>query len=368
MHKFIYLILAIMLAIIFATSGCTGETATPSATQPDTTTTTTSQPSTGETIELRFSTFIPPADVLAVTMENWAKDLEEQTDGRIEVTFFHSGSLASVPESLDAVSSGTADIAMLNTVPFPDRLPLSQVMGMPLMLFNSSEDAALAWWTLYNKYPEMQAEYTDKGIKVLWITMPGPNHIEGNKEIKTLDDLKGLKVGTETREEAKAFELFGASPVTVAGGEKYTSLERNVIDSSGQNFNGSRIWKTYQVATSFTENVDISFRVCPIAINLESYNNLPEDLKAIFDEATDGEAVSRISGQGNDNANAEAREIVDAYHKEHGNPGIYRLPDEEKAKLRELAMPINEEWVAEMEAKGLPGQAIFDDIQAMGAQ
>ena len=78
--------------------------------------------------------------------------------------------------------------------------------------------------------------------------------------------------------------------------------------------------------------------------------------------------MSRISGQGNDNANAEAREIVDAYHKEQGNPGIYRLPDDEKAKLRELAMPINEEWVAEMETKGLPGQAILDDIQAMGAQ
>jgi TRAP-type transport system periplasmic protein len=78
--------------------------------------------------------------------------------------------------------------------------------------------------------------------------------------------------------------------------------------------------------------------------------------------------MSRLSGQRHDEANAEARDIIEAYHKEQGNPGIYRLPDEEKAKLRELAMPINEEWVAEMESKGLPGQAIFDDIQAMGAQ
>jgi TRAP-type transport system periplasmic protein len=359
MQKFVYPILAIMLACIFATSGCTGGTTTPDAI---------SQTDTGEIVELRFSTFVPPADALAIMMEEWAKNVEEETDGRIKITFYHSESLASVPETLDAVTSGTADIAMLNTVPFPDRLPLTQVMAMPLMLFNSSEDAAHVWWTLYTKYPEMQAEYTDKGIKVLWTNMPGPNDIEGNKEIKTLDDLKGLKVGTETREEAKAFELFGASPVTLVAGETYTSLERNVIDASGQNFNSSRIWKTYQIAPFFTENVDISFRVAPVVMNLDSYNNLPQDLKTIFDEVTDGEAMSRLSGQRHDEANAEARDIIEAYHKEQGNPGIYRLPDEEKAKLRELAMPINEEWVAEMESKGLPGQAIFDDIQAMGAQ
>ena len=301
-------------------------------------------------------------------MGEWAKELEQRTDGRVKVSFFHAQSLVKMPELLDAVAAGTADMAFLNAGVSPDRLPLSQIMGLPVMLFGTSSQASQVWWALHNKYPAHQDEYIKAGVKVLWFQMPGPNQIEGKKEIKTLDDLKGLKAAVDTREELEAFQIFGAVPVISPGGDKYISLERNVVDTSTQNYNGSKTWKTYQVTSCITENVDISYRICPTIINLDTYNSMPEDIKKIFDEVSNGETWTKRAAQAYDESDAKCRSEIEEYHKAQGNPGIYRLPDDEKAKWRELTMPINDAWVSGVEAKGLPGKAMLADVQALAEQ
>lgn len=318
-------------------------------------------------VTLRFATFLPPRDVLSDVLNDWAQELKKRSDGKIRVVFYHSQSLVKIPEMLDAVMAGTADMAYLNTVPFPDRLPLTQIMGMPLMLFSKSEEATQVWWALYQKYPELQQEYASLGMKALFVGMPGPNQIEGRVPVKTLEDLKGLKAAVETREESKAFSLFGAAPVTLMASDKYTAMERGVVETSTQDYNGSIIWKTHQIAGSFTENVDISFRVNPVVINLKTYNSMPEDLRKIFDELNDGKYWSTQLGEASDKSNEKCKIELMAYHKKHNNDGIYVFPDAEKEKLRKLAMPINEAWIKEMEAKGLPGKAMFEDVQKMAA-
>lgn len=345
MKKFVYVILAVILIGVTALSGCGGEK---SAETP---------------IELRFATFIPPTDVYAVNLGEWAKELEEKTNGRLKVTFFHAQSLLKMPEMLDGVASGTADMAFFNAGIYPDRLPLSQIMGLPIMMFETSAQAAQTWWDIHNKYKEHQDEYTKAGVKALWFQMPGPNQLEGNKRIETLNDLNGLKVAVDTREEIEAFKLLGAAPVLVAGGDKYISLETNVVNSSTQNFNGSKTWKTHQVAKYITENVDISYRICPTIINLDTYNSFPADIKKIFDEVSNGAVWTKRAALAYDESNAKYRTEIEDYHKAAGDPAIFRLPDSEKAKWRDMLVPIKEGWTSGVETKGLPGKAIFADVE-----
>ena len=207
MSRAIYLILGILLIASLALGGCGG-----------------GAPEEGPTVELRFATFIPPTDVYAVNMEEWAKELEQRTNGRVTVTFFHGQSLLKVPEILDGVAAGTADMAFMFAGAYPDRLPLSQIMGLPTMLFGTSSQACQTWWELHSKYEEHQEEYTKAGVKVLWFQMPGPNQIEGNAKIEKLDDLEGVKIAVDVREELEAFKLLGAVPVIIPAGEKNVSL------------------------------------------------------------------------------------------------------------------------------------------------
>lgn len=347
MKKIIYVILAMLLFSSVFINGCGGE------------------PKSEGPIELRFATFIPPTDVYAVNLETWAKELEQRTNGKVKVTFFHGQSLLKVPEMLDGVAAGTADMAFMFSGAFPDRLPLSQIMGLPTMLFGTSTQASQVWWELHKKYKEHQEEYTKAGVKALWFQMPGPNQIEGNTRIETLADMNGLKIAVDVREELEAFKLLGAVPITVPGGEKYVSLQTNVVSSSTQNFNGSNTWKTYEVTKYITENVDISYRICPTIINLDTYNKMPSDIKKIFDDLSDGATMSKLMAEAYDKSNNSYRTQLNAYHQSKGNPPIYRLPDTEKAKWRDMIKPVIDTWVSGVEAKGLPGKNMLADLKTL---
>lgn len=349
MRRTIGIILAILLIGTIAISGCGG----PTAEKP---------------LELRFATFIPPTDVYAVNLANWAQELEQRTDGRVKVTFFHGQSLLKIPEMLDGVAAGTADMAFMFAGVYPDRLPLSQIMGLPTMIFETSTQACQTWWELYSKYEEHQDEYTEAGVKVLWFQMPGPNQIEGNVMIKTLEDMNGLKIAVDVREELEAFQLLGAVPVIVPGGEKYVSLETNVVSASTQNFNGSNTWKTFQVTKYITENVDISYRICPTIINLDTYNNIPNDIKKIFDELSDGAVMSKRIAEAYDESNEKYRTEVEEYQLAQGNPPIFRLPDAEKTKWRDMILPVIDAWITGVESKGLPGAAMIEDMEDFAQQ
>lgn len=365
MKRIVCVLLVTLIIGIVALSGCSSEK------QPAATTTapgTTTAQAAGKTIELRFATFIPPTDVYAVALGEWAKDLEQRTNGRVKVTFYHGQSLLKVPELLDGVASGTADMAFMFAGAFPDRLPLSQIMAMPTMTFSTSSQASQAWWALYNKYKPMQEEYTKAGVKVLWFQMPGPNQLEGNVKIEALKDLNGVKIAVDVREELEAFKLLGAVPIIVAGGDKYVSLQTNVVSSSTQNFNGSKTWKTFEVTKFVTENVDISYRNCPTIININTYNNLPADIKKIFDEVSDGVAMTKRAAQAYDQSNTKIRTEIEDYHVKAGHAPVFKLPDTEKTKWRGMIQPVIDTWVNGVESKGLPGKAMLADLPGLAQQ
>jgi TRAP-type transport system periplasmic protein len=371
MRGYLYLILVVFLIAIIALSGCAGQapqTAAPTTSAAQPAASSASAQAAGKTIELRFATFIPPTDVYAVQLSNWAKELEQKTNGQVKITFFPGQALLKVPEMLDGVASGTADMAFMFAGAYPDRLPLSQIMSLPTMIFQTSSQSSQTWWALNNKYKEHQDEYTKAGVKALWFQMPGPNQIEGNVKVEALKDLNGVKIAVDVREEMDAFKLLGAVPVIVAGGDKFVSLQTNVVNASTQNFNGSNSWKTHQVTKYITENVDISYRNCPTIINLKTYNNLPPDVKKIFDEVSNGAAVSKRAGDAYDESNAKFRKEIEAYHISAGHPPIFRLPDAEKAKWRTAVAPIIDGWASQVEGKGLPGKAMLKDLETLAQQ
>jgi len=57
-------------------------------------------------------------------------------------------------------------------------------------------------------------------------------------------------------------------------------------------------------------------------------------------------------------------EELKEFDKKVGNPEWYFLPEAEYDRWKEVAWPVNEAWVKEVEAKGLPGTAILEDAIA----
>jgi TRAP-type C4-dicarboxylate transport system substrate-binding protein len=317
------------------------------------------EPTPAGPVELRFATFIPPQDVYAEQMGVWAEELEKATDGKIKVTFFHAESLVKMPDLFDAVAAGTADLAMIDANMTPERLALSGIMTLP-MLFERGSQAQRTMWKLLEDYKEFREEYAP--TKVIWCHNPGPTHLYGNKPMQTLDDLQGLKVAVVTPWEAKSLAALGMVPVSMAPTEMYTALERGTVDAASGDFNQAFIWKHFEITKYRTANVEITQRVSPIIMNIETYENLPKDLKKIFDEVTDGFRWSQQTGEAYEGFDAFTTGEIKKFDAEKGNPQFYVLPDNEKQKWLDKVLPVREEWVNEMEAKGLPAREMMEDL------
>jgi TRAP-type C4-dicarboxylate transport system substrate-binding protein len=184
----------------------------------------------------------------------------------------------------------------------------------------------------------------------------------------TLDDLKGLRVACVTPREAASLKLLGATPVNMPMPEHFTAQERGVVDATSNDFNADFIWKIFEITKYRTDNVDITQRDCPIIMNMKTYDSLPSDLKATFDQLTDGLTMSKkVAAAYLEFAAFTYAQTVE-YDKKVGNPGIYVLPDDEKARWLEKAMPVREQWVSELKDKGVPSEEMLKDLLAFAAQ
>ena len=102
-------------------------------------------------------------------------------------------------------------------------------------------------------------------------------------------------------------------------------------------------------------------------MNEDSYNRLPEDLRAIFDASYDTWETTVMLNekwQAWHDINAER---IEAFHIDRGDPPPYRLPDEESKLWNEMVQPVIEEWIEAKEAKGLPGRAMWEALEQMSA-
>ena len=360
MKKFAIIACAIIVLTGIIFSGCQSETTPTTATSTTSTTTTQAAP-----IELRFATFIPPMDVYAQQMGNWAKELEDATGGRIKITFYHSESLVKMPDLFDAVAAGTADFAMIDANMTPERLKLSGIMTLP-MLFTRGSQAQQTMWSLLQKYPEFSGEYSP--TRVIWCHNPGPTQLYGNKPMEKLEDLDGIKVAIVTPWEAKSLAALGMVPVGMAPTEMYTALERGTVDAASGDFNQAFIWKHFEITKYRTGNLNITQRVSPIIMNNDTYENLPADLKTIFDNVTDGLKWSKQTGEAYEEFDAFTTGEIKKADAEAGKPPFYYLPDSERQRWLDIVKPVRDEWVNEMAAQGLPAQAMLDDLMKFADQ
>jgi len=321
---------------------------------------------TGKSVNLKFATFIPPFDVYAEQMGAWAKELEEATNGRIKVTFYHAESLVKMPNLFDAVAAGTADIAMIDSNLTPERLAISGCMTLP-MVFTHAAQAQQTMWALLEKYAQFSNEYDP--VRVIWCHNPATSDAYGNKQMQTLADLQGVKIACVTPYEVLSWKALGATPVSMGPTEMFTALERGVVDAASGDFNQAFIWKHFEITKFRTDNIDITARVSPIIMNKKTIENLPSDLKPIFEKVTDGARWSKETGLAFEGFfNNVAIKTIKEYDQKAGNPPFYVLPDAERQKWLEKVLPVRDTWANEIEKKGLPGKAILADMLKFAEQ
>ena len=285
----------------------------------------------------------------------WIEEMKTKSDGRLDIKYFNPNTLAPVRDNFNAVIAGSVDLGVTATWYQTGKFPLTEITALP-MLFNGAEAGSLTVETLYETFPEWREEY--KEVKMLWQWMSATIQLHTTKkEIKTLDDLQGLKIIVWGATANRIIKDLGANPIDIVPADTYLALERGMADGVACPLAPMRAFKISDAAKLHTI-VDLYNDAFWGGMNWAKWNSLPDDLKKLLEDST-GMKMAEISGKTLDEG-----AIADAqWMKDHGHT-FYVVPKEEKAKWRAKLKGINEETVKKLEDKGIPNaRTIYD--QAM---
>ena len=316
-------------------------------------------PTLAQDVTLTLHQFLPPqANVPKLVLDVWADNVEEASGGRIKVDRFPSMQLGGKPpELMDQAIDGVADIVWTVVGYTPGRYPSTEVFELPFMMTNARA-ASRAYWEMFEKHMK-DTEFKDVHILGTWVH--GPGLIHANKEIRSPSDMEGMKIRGGSRLANALLEKVGATPVGMPVPAVPEGLSKGVIDGTTIPWEVTAALKVPELVENHTEFTGNALYVLTfvLAMNKDRYESLPDDLKKVIDDNS-GLEFSVFAGGTQADSDGPARAAAEA----RGN-NIVTLNAEETEAWKEVAQPIYDEWVADMNEKGIDGQALIDEARML---
>lgn len=307
-------------------------------------------------MNLRLAHGWSPKHHVHVILDQWTKDVDRATDGRVKITIFPGGALSKAVQLYDSTRTGVADLAWFLQGYTPGKFPLTSVIELPFMA-TSGRQASQAIWDLYESSPAMQAEY--QGVKVLsmWTVDTG-QLMTARVIVRNVDEIKGLKlrIGSDTLK--PTVEALGAVPILMPIGDLFDSLQKGVVDGT---LLGTSAIKTFKLAPILKGMTIGHFFVNAqaLGINEKVWEKISAaDQKTMMDLA--GTHMAKAMGSKYDAEGKVGYNIA----KDAGVV-IVDMPPSEMAKWKKAVAGIYKDWIEEMNAKGLPGRQIYDEANQL---
>lgn len=271
----------------------------------------------------------PQAGYLTVPLIEW---IQKATNGRLQITRYEPGALASVRDTFDALKRGAFDAAFMYPGFYGGAMPEANIdQGVPY----GWTDARAQTMSLFQFgfYDLMREVYAKHNLHYLVSFPMGDIYGIGTiKPVKKLEDLKGLKlraVGIY----ADFVKGLGAAPTSIPYDEMYMALKLGTIDGYLASSSALISGKLGEVIHYYLEPTTNSIN-CIWAVNMDSWKALPKDIQELLDNAAPMVAVKNGALYSGYVQNAKA-EAIKKYKVQ-----FHTLSDAEQAKALEVAVPL----------------------------
>ena len=289
----------------------------------------------------------------------FAKGVEQRTGGQIKVRIYWANSLVHAKEVLEAVQIGTTDIGHLAVSYFSDKLRLITVATLPFSV-NDPVKMRNNALRVIEEVPEVRKEWERFGHVAVSVFSTGSFQLPSRTPIRNLADLQGKKVGGFGRIVPKLMHAAGAVPVSISAGEMYQALQRGTIDARVLSYEATKRFKLYEV-TKYISEVDLGglAGVNLITINRGRWESLtPEQRKIILEV---GEEAGAWEAQAMKDGDVKFKqELVTKGMK------VIKFSEDDRNKWKNspAVKKLEQEWVEQREAQGLPGKRVLSLYQA----
>lgn len=291
----------------------------------------------------------------------WARKVEADSGGRIRIDIFPSMQLGGAPAALyDQARDGDAEIVWAAPRQTPGRFPKIETFDLPFLpsrraLVSSKALQDFAALNLKDEFGEVHPlcfSCADRGV------------IHGYNPVRTIDDVKDLKLHVQTRLAGEALRALGAEPVPMPSEELPMAISQRVVDGCVDPWHLVPPFRLGDLLKNHTEFSDwsLSSTSYVLAMNQDAYDRLPRDLKTVIDNNS-GQLAAGMAGTMWDlQASAVAQNAAQT-----GDVIVTLLP-EAVAHWRKTTDPVIAAWLKDMKEQKVDGGKLIASAHALLAK
>jgi TRAP-type C4-dicarboxylate transport system substrate-binding protein len=299
--------------------------------------------------ELKLHSFVPPTHVIWTdVITPWSQEVARLSNNELTVRLFPSMQLGGKPaelyrQTVQGIVDATFTLPGYTSADFP-MMALTELPGTAI----SAEDGTRKLWANFDKF--LARDFKDTKVLMLW-NSDTASLMSKNKPIRTLEDLKGMKIRTLSAAQSAQLEALGATPIDMPVTQIYNALDRGVIDATMIPMSAALDFKLIEVARYFTVDAPLGRSPFLVAMNKNRYERLPAHLRKIIDDTT-GLALSLKGAATYDRKNKEALEAARKTRE------VIPLSAEERKRWLEAFKPLIARTVEQGEQAGLPARGL----------
>ncbi len=273
-----------------------------------------------------------------VNKQKWAESVKQMSGGRIEIELLPIGSVVPHTDTLEAVGSGILQGHMTDPSYFAGKDPAFAMMGNLVGAW--SDPFELLGFMQSGGGHELYSELVEPyGVHFIGAAATEPEAFVSSVPIRTVEDLKGVKLRAP---EGMVYEIFakaGAAPVALPGSEIFTALDKGVVQAADNTvFATNQALGMNDIAHYPLYPGFHSLPLIDISMNKAEWDGLPDDLKAVLNASVDEFILNHIYSVRKLDADA----VVKA--KENPEIEIINWSGDERAKFRRIAQQEWEIW------------------------
>lgn len=306
-----------------------------------------------ESYEWTMVSPLTPAISYMPLYQEMAENITERSDGRLTINFLSYGQHPfEGADILTAVRDGVVQMGNTTDVYVSSLEPSLAFMALPF-LFDNLDQAKATYEQLEEPY--YGAIFADKyNAELLTSFIISGSAIHAGKPLDSIEAMQGQKIRVFGQESGDMISLLGGSPVTVAFGELYTSLQRGTIDGALTGMVGAKAANVYEVVDhntwwNWSYPVEFTF------VNQDALAELPQDLRQIVREE-----AAKVSAQLQTHSDLSVMRILIDSIEDHGIT-VTGLSSEARETFRDRTQPIRDEWLAETGELGAQAFSIYEN-------
>jgi TRAP-type C4-dicarboxylate transport system substrate-binding protein len=322
------------------------------------------RPASAQEVTLRLHHFLPAvSNVHRHFLQPWAQKMASDSQNRLRIQIFPAMQLGGAPPQLfDQARDGVADIVWTLPGNTPGRFPRIEVFELPFVADQRAAPNARAVWEFYGRH--LREEFREVHPITVWAHDAGVIH--ANREVRRLEDLRGLKLRFPTRQAGEALRALGAAPIGMPVPQVPEAVSQRVIDGAVVPWEvvpSIRLQELVRHHTEIPGSPTFYTTTFILAMNPARYGGLPVELRQVLD-ANSGQAAADMAAKVWDEQGPQVRQTVERRR----DNAIVQLEAAEKERWVAACRPVIDGWISGMRERNIDGAALLADAQAMIAQ